>query len=371
MRLFRTPFDQLNLAIPVVFMAAALSEYLIGLRSLWQYHDLLKYMQDIIFFNGLHVCLTFVLLTSTDSGRETMELFIKRFGRLGIFRVALVFFGSSAIYYVLHQYYRTGAIPLAIFYLVLAALRRRHDLGQSKGLLRIANRDFIRSHPELANDKRFLLIQNCEHYFIKVFYFSSLISVITYFDYGIEMGPLKKPIFQASLGLSILLAIGLTVCGLLSPKGTRIWKSLYSVRFYLKAFGPFSAIAAYAGASVHGTEYVFVADKALATERKRGRVLVSLLTLSVIIASAFAAYTFFRYPELFLPSVTKRDTVPLLSVAFGFIITHYHLDHLIFTPKYEFARPMLKLISEPVSLTKHGASGPEAADMKSANRRSV
>ena len=90
MRLFRTPFDQLNLAIPVVFLTIALAGYLSGSRSLWQYQDYLKYVQDIIFFNGLHVCLTFIFLGTTVSGREAVSLFIKNAGYFGIAQFLMI-----------------------------------------------------------------------------------------------------------------------------------------------------------------------------------------------------------------------------------------------------------------------------------------
>lgn len=363
MRLFRTPFDQLNLAIPVVFLTFAIAEYFSGSRSLWQYQTYLKYVQDIIFFNGLHVCLTFVYLGTTVSGRQAVSLFIKNAGYFGIARVGLVFFGSAGIYYFTHANYRNGTLAFALFYIALTALRRRHDLGQSKGLLRIANREFVRQNPYWDNDAGFRRIQQLEHYFIKAFYFTSLTSVITYFDYGIELGAWTKLTFKISLTLSMLLAAGVTACALLSPKGTRLWKFIYSTRFYIKAFGPFSAIAAYAGAAVHGAEYVFVTDKIVQSEKRQGRLLTSIFTLSSIILGAFLAFAFFRYPSFFIPSLSKQDKLPLLSLAVGIVITHYYLDHLIFTPKYQFARPLLKTLSEPIQSTNSNT----VHDLKAAN----
>lgn len=363
MRLFRTPFDQLNLAIPVVFLTIALAEYLSGSRSLWQYQDYLKYAQDIIFFNGLHVCLTFVFLGTTVSGREAVSLFIKNAGYFGMARIGLVFFGSITIYYFTHTHYRNGTLIFALFYIAITAVRRRHDLGQSKGLLRIANREFARQNPNWGDDARFHRVQLFEHYLINIFYFTSLISIVTYFDYGIELGAWTKITFKISITLSMLLAAGVTACALLSPKGTRLWKFIYSTRFYLKAFGPFSAIAAYAGAAVHGTEYVFVTDKIVQSEKRRQRLLTSMMALSVVVFSSFLGYALVRYPELLAPSLSKRDTVPLLSVAFGIIITHLHLDHLIFTPKYQFAKPLLKTLSEPIPSTDSNT----VHDLKAAN----
>lgn len=363
MRLFRTPFEQLNLAIPAVFLALALAEYFSGSRSLWQYQDFLKYMQDLIFFNGLHVCLTFVYLGATASGREAIGLFIKDAGRFGLARIGFVFIGSVAIYYLTHTYYRSGSTVFALFYIGLTAVRRRHDLGQSKGLLRIANREFIRQNPNSTEDTVFKRAQLFEHYLINSFYFTSLVSIITYFDYGVDLGAWSKPIFRISFTLSMLLAGGVSICALISPKGTRLWKFIYSLRFYLKAFGPFSAIAAYAGAAVHGTEYLFVTDKILKSERRQNRLLISISTLFATILSVFIAYALIRYPELFIPSISNRDALPLISVAFGIIITHFHLDHLIFTPKYQFARPLLKTLSEPAL----GAGSAAVSDLKPTN----
>lgn len=359
MRLFRTPFDQLNLAIPVVFLTIAVFEYLSGSRSLWQYQNFLKYMQDIIFFNGLHVCLTFIYLATTASGREAVSLYAKQTGRIGIARIALVFFGSGYAYYAVHTTFASGTWVFALFYFALTAVRRRHDLGQSKGLLRIANREFIRKNSDWAHDKGFQRVQKFEHHLINIFYFTSLISVFTYFDYGVDLGTWSKLTFQISLTISALLALGITGCALMSPKGTKLWKFLYSIRFYLKMFGPFSAIAAYAGAAVHGTEYVFVTDKIVQSEKRQQRLLPSLKVFSFIVLGAFLAYGFFRYPDLFMPSMGRRDAVPIVSVAFAVIITHFHLDHLIFTPKYEFAKPLLRTLSEPIHATR-----PIVSDLK-------
>lgn len=363
MRLFGTPFDQLNLAIPVVFLTIAIAEYFSASRALWQYQTYLRYVQDIIFFNGLHVCLTFVYLGTTVSGREAVSLFIKKAGYFGIARIGLVFFGSIAIYYFTHTYYQNGTLAFALFYIAVTAVRRRHDLGQSKGLLRIANREFVRQNPNWGDNARFHRVQLFEHYLINIFYFTSLISIVTYFDYGIELGAWTKITFKISITLSMLLAAGVTACALLSPKGTRLWKFIYSTRFYLKAFAPFSAIAAYAGGAVHGTEYVFVTDKIVQSEKRRQRLLTSMMALSVVVFSSFLGYTLVRYPELLAPSLSKRDAVPLVSVAFGIIITHFHLDHLIFTQEYQLAKPLLKTLSEPIPSTNSNT----VHDSKAAN----
>lgn len=344
-RLFRSPFEQINLFLPAVFLVASLYEFFSGYRNLWQYQDIMKYVQDLVFFNGLHVCLTFIFLVSTIAGRTTLVRFVDQAGKIGITKVAIVFVGSALIYYFVHSRYVDGDFGFVLFYLVLAALRRKHDLGQSKGLLRIANRQFIVNNPQFNSDKKFQIIQLIEHYAINTFYFTSLISVITYFDLGISFSTWVKPAFQVSFWSSILLAVTVTVCALASPSSLRFWKFAYSARFYLKVIGPFSAISAYAGASVHGTEYVFVTDKILHAEYKSNRLIPKLASLVTAIVIVLLGFAFIRYPELFLPSANKVFSVPLVSIAAGIILTHFYVDYLIFTPKHEFSKPLLKILS--------------------------
>lgn len=347
MRLFRTPFEQFNLIFPVALLAFAVLEYFSGLRSLWRYSDFLKYIQDIIFFNGLHVCLTFIFIATTGAGRETYRLFFQKMGTFGLARIGLVFFGSIAVYYYVHTQLAFGSMGQAAFYLGLSALRRKHDLGQSKGLLRIANRQINDS-----GENRFLSfdrIQKAEHYLINTFYFTSLTAVITYFNYGIDLGPYAKPVFQISMTLSLLIAAAISLCAVLSPKGTRVWKLLFSARFYLKTFGPFSALAAYGGAAVHGTEYLFVTDKVISSERKQNRFYLSSAVFMGTIAIVFFSFVAIRYPEFFFPSMNKSHSVGLTAIAAGIILTHFFVDYLIFTPKHDFAKPLLKALSAPPS----------------------
>jgi hypothetical protein len=350
MRLFRSPFEQFNLYFPVALLGFALIEYTSGDRSLWRYADFLKYIQDIIFFNGLHVCLTFVFIATTAAGRETYQLFLKQMGALGVFRIAVVFWGSVAIYYYVHTEFMSGSIGQAAFYLGLAALRRKHDLGQSKGLLRIANRNFAAQDAAKSDSKfaNFDFIQKAEHYLINVFYFTSLTVVITYFNYGIDLGAYGKLAYQISITASLLIAGALSICALLSPQGTRWWKFLYSARFYLKTFGPFSALAAYGGAAVHGTEYLFVTDKVISSERKQNRFYISSSVFMGTIAIVFFSFAAIRYPEFFFPSMNKNHSTGLTAFAAGIILTHFFVDYLIFTPKNDFARPLLKALSAPV-----------------------
>lgn len=355
MRLFRSPFEQINLILPVVLLAAALFEYILGNRGLWRYSDFLKYIQDIIFFNGLHVCLTFIFIAATATGRESYQLFLQKTGLPGLLRIGLVFVGSIVIYYIVHAHLPVGGAGQAAFYLGLAALRRKHDLGQSKGLLRIANRQLF--HSMSKQDQGFERIQKAEHYLIKTFYFTSLVVVLTYFNYGIDLGFYGKYAYYISITLSLAIASALTICAILSPKGARLWKVLFSARFFLKTFGPFSALAAYGGAAVHGTEYLFVTDKVIATERRERRFFLSSPIFMGTLAIVFGTFAAIRYPEFFFPSLNKDHSTALTAIAAGIILTHFYVDYLIFTPKHEFARPLLKILSSPVP-----SSHPKKAD---------
>ncbi len=348
MRLFRSPFEQINLILPVILLGFAALEFFSGNRDLWRYSDFLKYIQDIVFFNGLHVCLTFIFIASTAAGRESYGLFIKKMGTFGLFRIGLVFFGSIFIYYYVHAVLPTGSVGQAAFYLGLAALRRKHDLGQSKGLLRIANKQLpANSNPEKWFN--FNRIQLFEHHLINTFYFTSLAAMITFFNYGVDMGSIGKTIFRISITASLLIAAAISFCAIMSPQGSRLWKLLYSARFYLKTFGPFSALAAYGGAAVHGTEYLFVTDKVIESERRNSRFFLKSPVFIGTLAIVFGTFAAIRYPEFFFPSMNKGDSAALTSIAAGIILTHFFVDFLIFTPKHEFARPLLKVLSSPVA----------------------
>lgn len=345
-RLFRSPFEQLNLFLPFVFLLFCLTEIFSGNRELWQYRDFMKYVQDLIFFNGLHVCLTFIFLASTVSGRNVLELFFVQTGKLGVLKVLIVFFGSVFIYYFVHTRYTNTDAGFILFYLALAAVRRKHDLGQSKGLLRIANRKFVFNYPEYNNDKLFQKIQSFEHHCINIFYFTSLMSIISYFDFGINFGTWERSIFLISFWSSMALAAIITICALNSPSDLRFWKTIYSARFYLKALGPYSAIAAYLGASVHGIEYVFVTDKILHSEQSENKLIPKVGSILVVISIILFGFAFIRYPELFLPSANTDSFVPLVSFSAGIIITHFYVDYLIFTPKHDYSKPLLKILSK-------------------------
>lgn len=306
----------------------------------------MKYVQDLIFFNGLHVCLTFIFLASTITGRNVLRSFLVETGNIGLLKVFIVFWGSVFIYYFVHTHYTNTDTGFILFYLALAAVRRKHDLGQSKGLLRITNRKFVFNNPDANENKLFQKIQKIEHHSINLFYFTSLAAILSYFDFGLQFGSWKSLIFLISFWSSIGLAAIVTVCALQSPIGLRFWKTIYSARFYLKALGPYSAIAAYLGASVHGLEYVFVTDKILNSEKNENQLIPKIGSVLMIIAIILLGFAFIRYPELFLPSANKDTFVPLVSLSAGIIITHFYVDYLIFTPQHEYAKPLLKILSK-------------------------
>jgi len=346
MRLFRSPFEQINLFLPVVLLSASLFEYFSGFRKLWEYENIMKYVQDLIFFNGLHVCLTFVFLFMTRTGFRVTKEFYSTFGKEGFLKILFVFCVTSFSFYLVHVFASSTSLIFILFYVGFTFFRRKHDLGQSKGLLRIMNLKHSREFSDSHQSQSFSIIQKLEHILINLFFYSSLVAILAFFNLADFLGGWKSQVFWSSFVLSLAICFTLSILAILSPNGLRLWKLLYSFRFYIKVLSPFSAISAYAGAAVHGTEYICVTDKILTAEQKDQNLRIKFSEIIYLILTVFVVFSFFRFPELYVDALSETYTAAIISIAVGIIFSHYYVDYLIFTPKHQFAKPLLKILSK-------------------------
>ena len=352
-QLFRKPMEYVNLLFPVILLFFAVSEMLSGRLYLSSYSGLISFMQDVIFFNGLHICFTYIVIFCTPAGRSAAFHYFQEFGKKGLLRIALVFFGSVLMYFYFNQFVQPSSLWQLFFYVPLLFARRKHDLGQSKGLLRIANLQTQKNLKESAAVSKFLLIQKWEHRLIGVFFWTSTIAVFTFFNYKSSLGSIGLYLFWVTFPLSIAIALGLSACALMSPVGTRRWKLLFSARFYTKVLSPYSTLLTFGGASVHGIEYFCVTDKIIRHQRKEKKthILLSPIVFSSLLFVTLLGYAVLYYPKFYLPSsLAEGETsalyAALVSIALGLTVTHYFLDHLLFTPKYKFAIPLLKALGD-------------------------
>lgn len=353
-RIFRGPMEYINLLFPTILLALAIAEMMSGYVVFWSYSSLIKFVQDILFFNGLHICFTYILAFCTPAGRSATSQFIHEFGAKGLLRIGMVFSGSILIYFYFHQFVEPSSLWQIFFYLPLLMARRKHDLGQSKGLLRIANLQVQKRLTESNVISKFQLIQKWEHHILNIFYWTSTTAVFTFFYYKSTFGKIGQFIFWLTFCVSITLALAISACALMSPQGSRYWKLLFSARFFTKVLSPYSALVSFGGASVHGIEYICVTDKILRNQRRENKKFVWLSppVISVLLMLTLIPYAMLHYPDFFLPSLVGENNDSTLysafvSVALGLTMTHYFLDHLLFTPKYKFAHPLLKALSEP------------------------
>ncbi len=368
LRLFRTPFESLNLYFPILLLILSASEIFWGTRLFWSYGNVLQYIQDIIFFNALHICFTFLLLIFPLAGQAAFQNFVSTLGAWGLARVAFVFLGTTLGYFMFSHFLDPQSGWQFILAAVFTFTRRHHDLSQSKGLLRIFNNHVAKSGISISEKQHLKKIQQWETQFIRVFYWASCISTLSFFNVTL-IGPKIGPIvFKSSFAIAIGCILGLIICGLQSPRVGSLWKFLYSLRFITKIIGPFSAISAYAGASVHGVEYFCVTDKILEQDKMRNqRSIKNAVLFGFCLFAILIPFALIRYPLVLLPSLNavsdKLWIDLLLGLAAGAIFTHYFLDHLLFTPHYTFAKPLLTTLSEqfPSERSKSDKADPTCA----------
>ncbi|HRK07405.1 MAG TPA: hypothetical protein PLZ57_06520 [Pseudobdellovibrionaceae bacterium] len=333
-------WDKLNLFFPALLILLSILEIVILGRALQtaDHREALRWMQDILFLNYLHIGMSLLFLWGSQSGRQAWNEFKKRGFLRGVGTLLFVFVGATWVSYEFTFGQSAAAQwPALIFTLGLFTLRRHHELGQSKGLLRVLN---MRA-PEFSKrtyDRERWWIRNLM--LSQILLFAALIWPPFGFNYHVKAA--------AWVGILVCVA-GLYRCTFQSADMIQGQKALFNLRFAVKSFLPFSAVASSAGGSIHGVEYLSVTGKLLhpSQQVKVRHYVISLLALGLFI---LLALMILRFPESFgIPDLRISTQIGLrellLSTAAGLAITHYAFDHYFFTPAYAQATPLLSVLT--------------------------
>lgn len=337
-RLFREPFDSLNLSVPILLLLGALTEILFFRGGLTAYSNHIQFLQDFVFFSQLHPAMTYVLLASTVSGRQICQDFLVKFGWGGVARLAFVFTGSAFGYFLLARNVEPQHILYSLFALTFIGARDHHKISQIKGLIRIAN-----AHPKEPETSDW--IKRWEPRLIMTFLLPSVAVQFVFFDKSLPWGDWQQPVFKGVFIFSVIFATGLVLLGLISPSRIRAWKAAFSLRHFCKILSPYSVLANFGSGAVHGVEYLGVVDSIVEQDRRKSRSMVSVLFV-VLFGLIMIPYAVMTRPEFFLghDTVDKLYVDILLSLAVGFGWTHFLMDHFLFSPKYGIGLPFLKSI---------------------------
>jgi hypothetical protein len=302
------------------------------------HREALRWMQDILFLNYLHIGMSILFLWGSRPGRQAWEEFKNRGFLRGFGTLLFVFVGATWVSYEFtFGQSSTAQSPVLIFTLGLFTLRRHHELGQSKGLLRVLNMYATDFSKKIYDQERWW-IRNLM--LSQILLFAALIWPPFGFNFHLK----------AAAWVGILISVtGLYRCTFQSAEMIRGQKALFNLRFAVKSFLPFSAVASSAGGSIHGVEYLSVTGRLLQpSQRLQVRhYVISLVAMGLFI---LLALLILRFPESFgtpnaqiSPQLSLREF--MLSLAAGLAITHYAFDHYFFTPAYTQAAPLLSALT--------------------------
>lgn len=337
-KLFREPFDSYNLAVPILLLAGVLVEIFLLRGALNAYTNHIQFFQDFVFFSQLHPSMTYVLLISTATGHKITREFVSRFGFIGIFRVAAVFVGSAVGFFLFTRNVAPNEWLYAVFALTFIVARDHHKLSQSKGLTKLVNQVGGVS-PQTSN---------IELKMIMLFIIPSVLVQFVFLDQSLPWNGKKDLILGICFGLAVVMALSLWSFAFFSTKKVRAWKALYAPRYFCKILSPFSVLANFGTGAVHGVEYLGVVDSISEADRKLLPSRRSGVWVTIVFVAIIVPYAVMTRPDFFLGnvSVNRLYVDLLLSLAVGFGWTHFFLDHLLFSPKYQLGTPFLNAIKD-------------------------
>lgn len=333
-------WDKLNLLFPAALILMSILEIVLLGRALQStdHREALRWMQDILFLNYLHIGMSILFLWGSRPGRQAWNEFKNRGFRRGVGTLLFVFAGATWVSYEFTFGLPAKAQwPTLLFTLGLFTLRRHHELGQSKGLLRALNMR-APEFPKMTYDQERWWIRNLM--ISQILLFAALIWPPFGFNFHLKV--------VAWIGILLSVA-GIYLCTFRTSEVIRGPKALFNLRFAIKGLLPFSAVASAAGGSIHGIEYLSVTGKLLHPSQQI-QIRNFAMTLAALGFLIFMALMMLRFPgEFGIPNwqISKNLNLRevMLSTAAGLAITHYAFDHYFFTPAYTQATPLLSTLT--------------------------
>jgi len=259
-------------------------------------------LQEAFFLNGAHVYMSFAFLMTHPVGARWVL-----HNKFVCFRMIVYVIALALLYNSVSSFYQYLSIYLA---LGLRFLSIHHNFSQQRGIWLLKNRIDANSIKVVVNSIMILFI----------FYWSAV--RVFHFDH-------KRTL---AVGISALLII--LIYMFKKNKASSFKDKIFSIRFFIPFLFPFSNLANFGMASVHGMEYVWVQHKQESIRKNR------IISVILIISLCILMSLFLHYPEMFqrLTRINTNEFLNssyVLSLSFGLTIGHYFLDHHLYSKKYE------------------------------------
>ena len=316
--------SRLNFYFPVVFLIMVLIEFLWFPKLLWNKHETINFIQNIIFVNSVHVIFSYLIIFFTVEGRQwrseivrTTPLIWHRF--LFVF-VSFLFLWGAYVYFSPNEY---GQI--AFFFLLI--MPKYHETAQSKGILFCLLR--IKG---LSSENLHFATRVLNPLFISYFLIGTFLSARLLFPRFVNLSYINLSHFLLGLIFINVLSIYLFLFRALRKVDSDVF--LFCLRFVVDLFIPISAIASFGPGSIHGIEYAHVASNLKNKQLKIGFKLI-LACVFLVLTWTIMRYPFYLFTDVFNQDSNKLFGAAMMGVVAGFTFGHYFLDHFMFSARYK------------------------------------
>jgi|GEM_PF-1456708 len=293
-RLFSPVQERLQLAAPLVPIALASWEILA--RPEWKLGEQawIRFLSNVVFFNGLHVVLTFALILGMPSLRnwvgQRYGVSVRAWGvrmlLLGLLLAAIFWAGGA--YFVVESPWRRSFTLLLLLLGISAP--NFHSLWQIRGLSLLYEEKWRQTGEVTADvDRRVRQGAERERKLLNLFFVSFVamqaahlvaegprgLPLLGWMQIQLESAALGSTLRAALVALNAVLALAMLANAAFSPSADRTHKPVYLMRLVLYPMSGYSLLAFAGLSALHGLEYLSVfwrvSDKAPAPQRRRVR----------------------------------------------------------------------------------------------------
>lgn len=332
MKTFEKKSELLMIYIPIIMVVLSILCLYYGANGKIN-KDIVFYqaISDYIFFNTLHVPLTFLLTGLIPNFRQWANL-KKISGPFNFWwNSIIVYLTCFTILYLGSGIFLKFSSSITLF-VVAQALRifliSFHSSGQSIGVSAMYNQDFLKTNPDSRN--RITTIRRIE----KILIWSLVVSLTAIWVLNFKkerlvltfLNPANNPLI-AFLGFIIMLSgILIVLMPFIYPSGLRKIKFLFHLRYILHFLQILTPVALIGKSITHGLENVVVIKKLMG--QQDNAIIKKFLIYGFIICAFWALI---GLPRLLDNSFLKTEIFHIyLSLVWAFDLTHYWADRVLY-----------------------------------------
>ncbi len=330
-------FNQLGLALPVVFLLASLISVFSG-RNKIAINDVTSQIILATFFNGgLHFMITFYLLFCVGEYNQFLSEKSKELKKSVLFFFFKIFIAYTCLYFFAQKLNADGSSVYA-FYLVLISqivntlYANHHETSQSFGLTTLQYHSLRQKKTFTANETVVNKIVGYERLIVPLIVFVSLVSL--YVRYTVKSFETELILLLNFFCILCYLAFILRRIYKVDPQFFKS-RCLFSARYLLMPLSSVSAIAGFGRLVTHRFEYYQIAH--LTKQHTQGHKLdkknMVLFSMALVLCAAIFGRQYYTMYSSYM--LKKEITLTPLDLFLNVLVTsmsfsHYYIDRVIF-----------------------------------------